>query len=1250
MKITCDKCNARFKIDDGKIPEEGLSMQCPKCQAPLMVTKDGAGGSAAQLDADSDMPEEVPPPPIPDGEDEEMAPPPPVPDGEDEKMAPPPHPEYEFAETDFGEDSFEIPEVEVPPVPDEAMEGKAEEADSAAEEFDIDDFALDEALSDLDEGLELDTQKSIPATPGPPEAPGSETVDEPIVFDEPMSDEMSFGLADVPETPEAEAPKEEEEGAFLDMPSLLENAATELEKEMGRALDEGEELLIDKPAQAKEKFPEEGFSFDDMIPPEDSGAASDTIPGIAEAIDGLDDPSLVAEGEPLADSDEGEPAEKIQGLEIGGKSLFDGLPEIEGGDDAVDMYQVRRASGKIFGPFPSDTIISMLEGGKLQGTEEISLSGGEWRHFKDVAIFAEAALEAEKLMREIDPALTADSQAAGNIALESERKRLIEESRKRRRAGSLDVVSPMKQRAVRLGSKRIAAIAAAFVIVLAIVYIEFIEEISIFDLVRGESITDKPLIEQLKSRYRKNYDLVMEELDKDNYQGFKKGREICLEMLKDPDFRGVTVIWALLAQLDYQSLKRFGANVETAKEAKHAIEETEKSKREDPEILFARGAKLIYDKDYSRAKEALQQALINRPSDKRALHLIAETYLYLPDKSPAEKSLAKVIASGQATARTYYLQGRLYDLLNKPDKAKRSFNEALEKNPEHLDSQIELAGIMLRKEGGFVKAERELNTIRNTFKEGLSKKQVARIHYYSALIHKERNEAYKVVKELTAAIKNEPDNYLYNEMLGGFYLEKHELEKAQEQFTLCIQNNLQEIDCHLDLGRTLLLLERPDQALFKMETAQKIAPQNADVYFIQGMALERLFKPQKALALYQKAIDLDPNGVAYYTSAAMSYLRQDNLTKAGEYIQKAKLVDATSPLVHNFLGEMHLHLGDLSKAEEEFQKAIETDPSFIEAHYHLATSYRDNKKFEQAIKQYEEVLNLDDKSDMAYYGLARTYFLMGEVEKAIMEYEKALNLNSRNYQYYYHTGLAYYSAGKFNKAMAAFAKSSDLKPSFALAYFYLGRVFLDKGDYDKTVENLEQAIQADPKNQEFFFYFGLLQEKQEKYADAIDFYDKALLLKKDYAQAYLRKGICLRKQNKFKAAIKMFRRANKIDTSINTALIELGDCYFEMRLFNEAISQFKKAIKVRPDDPEAYSRLGLTYQESGKARKAVEYLKKAIEFDEKNPKAHLGLGYAYKALRRKNEAISKFERYLDLNPAAIDKEDVEDEIYWLKHR
>src|SRR5690606_15093553 len=58
-------------------------------------------------------------------------------------------------------------------------------------------------------------------------------------------------------------------------------------------------------------------------------------------------------------------------------------------------YQIRRKSGKVFGPFDQDAVVKMLGEGQLLGNEDVSTDGENWTPIGAVGVFAEAI---QKLM------------------------------------------------------------------------------------------------------------------------------------------------------------------------------------------------------------------------------------------------------------------------------------------------------------------------------------------------------------------------------------------------------------------------------------------------------------------------------------------------------------------------------------------------------------------------------------------------------------------------------------------------------------------------------------------------------------------------------------------------------------------------------------------------------------------------------------------------------------------------------------
>ena len=69
-------------------------------------------------------------------------------------------------------------------------------------------------------------------------------------------------------------------------------------------------------------------------------------------------------------------------------------------------------------------------------------------------------------------------------------------------------------------------------------------------------------------------------------------------------------------------------------------------------------------------------------------------------------------------------------------------------------------------------------------------------------------------------------------------------------------------------------------------------------------------------------------------------------------------------------------------------------------------------------------------------------------------------------------------------------------------------------------------------------------------------------------------------------------------------------------------------------------------QENAKAhqQKADELYRRALSLDNPTPLAHRGLGMLYEKLGRKSDALSEYQKYIELAPAAIDRERIQKRI------
>ena len=68
MEVRCDKCQARYRVDDARIGPQGLTMRCGKCQNTFKVTRPAAGAAPAPAAAKpAPKPLTPPEPEAPDG-------------------------------------------------------------------------------------------------------------------------------------------------------------------------------------------------------------------------------------------------------------------------------------------------------------------------------------------------------------------------------------------------------------------------------------------------------------------------------------------------------------------------------------------------------------------------------------------------------------------------------------------------------------------------------------------------------------------------------------------------------------------------------------------------------------------------------------------------------------------------------------------------------------------------------------------------------------------------------------------------------------------------------------------------------------------------------------------------------------------------------------------------------------------------------------------------------------------------------
>ncbi|HEX3033764.1 MAG TPA: M48 family metalloprotease [Thermodesulfobacteriota bacterium] len=102
---------------------------------------------------------------------------------------------------------------------------------------------------------------------------------------------------------------------------------------------------------------------------------------------------------------------------------------------------------------------------------------------------------------------------------------------------------------------------------------------------------------------------------------------------------------------------------------------------------------------------------------------------------------------------------------------------------------------------------------------------------------------------------------------------------------------------------------------------------------------------------------------------------------------------------------------------------------------------------------------------------------------------------------------------------------------------------------------------------------------------------------------------------------------------------------YEDRRYGTAKALLQKALKIEPDDAKSHYYLATIYRETGNNKeelnKAIAEYEKAIASKPDYAEAYFGLGLAYYRKEMSEKAKEAFAKYLELNPAADEREEIQ---------
>ncbi|MBS1956203.1 MAG: tetratricopeptide repeat protein [Cyanobacteria bacterium SZAS-4] len=290
----------------------------------------------------------------------------------------------------------------------------------------------------------------------------------------------------------------------------------------------------------------------------------------------------------------------------------------------------------------------------------------------------------------------------------------------------------------------------------------------------------------------------------------------------------------------------------------------------------------------------------------------------------------------------------------------------------------------------------------------------------------------------------------------------------------------------IDAGEKAREVGQLDVALQKIDSALKINPEVADLWFMRGVICSNQNKNPEAVDDFSKALKLAPN------VPMLHYFRADCYQQMGKHQQAIddfnKIIEAKPKLVaYRFVCETGRLRNELSRDD--------TSPiSLADVYVLRAQSYSAIKKPDLAAKDLDVAGRLEPSDDKAFAKKAELTMNNGKFDQAIMEYTKSVAANPKDWTRYKERADAYLQAGRNEEALADFTEVIKLTPNEPGAYMLRALAYKSLKRYAEAIPDFTKALDLRGADDDAYMERSDCYRLMHRYKDALADLDKVSAL------------------------------------------------------------------------------------------------------------------------------------------------------------
>jgi putative PEP-CTERM system TPR-repeat lipoprotein len=536
----------------------------------------------------------------------------------------------------------------------------------------------------------------------------------------------------------------------------------------------------------------------------------------------------------------------------------------------------------------------------------------------------------------------------------------------------------------------------------------------------------------------------------------------------------------------------------------------------------------------------------------------------------------------------YYFLGLTEFHLKNFELALNQFQQALDLNPDHLQSRV-LLGMTL-----------------------LQQKRI-------------EDSIYQLSQVLFA----NDQLAIAHSAIGTAYLAKGEYDSAQKHFDRAIALDPKLADPHLKKGLLNLSQSNATVAELELEKALEVAPESLNTRFLLASLYLKQQNYQGVIELLEPALDGSERDAVLYNYMAAAYLAQKNTPKGIEALQKAKAAknDYLAPYFN--LANAYLLQKKTDLAEQEYKSLLEIAPDNTRALVALASLQELSGNLDEAEKSYQQARATNEPQ--GFLALAGYYARNKNYKEYATVVEEAYIAHPRHPQILNLRGRLMLGQKNFAEAIKTFKLLESVEPS--KGGVMLAATWLANNQQDKAIDYAQGRIEDDSEDPAGYLLLAAIQQQLGKKKEAEQTLLRGISRTKDTRPLIQRLGGLYVADKRIQDAEKLFRDLHRDSPEYTPATFALAMLLDQRGYKQEAQGLYREILDKSDNHTGAMNNLAYLYAENNAALEdALLLAVRAFRNEPSNPVILDTLGFVLIKHERFKEAVDILNKASELLP------------------